>query len=61
MLLLQAYVGANTPLPSNLTWLYAGVVAYTWFMLYGSDMSYNNMYESYYAAGKVRSIFYTAC
>lgn len=36
--------------------LFAGIIGYTWFMLYGTEMTYGNIYESYYGAGKKRKL-----
>lgn len=33
-------------------------VAYTWFMFYGMDMSYDNMYNKFYGTARVTSLLH---
>jgi len=36
--------------------LATGILAYAWFMLYGSEMTYGNIHQSYYGATKNRKL-----
>lgn len=41
--------------------LATGILAYAWFMLYGSEMTYGNIHQSYYGATKVCIVRFGAC